>query len=198
MINQRVRVPLLYRRPTRRRVLTRSNGIAVRIRNAEHGNPILVRDDQNTGTRQRCLENLRPWSKGTSGNPAGRPKDSFLSEERREFLAGILSEEEYDRLTGVIIKKMFERALDGDVRANIEIFNRVEGRVRRNRSLQERNATAYDSLSSHKARRPEIQFTVTTRANRQEDNKMAKKTIKRLKKSPKIEASKTPRKLGVG
>ena len=128
--NRRVRVPLFYRRPTRRRVLTRSNGIAVRIRNAEHHNPILARDDQNKGTRQRCLENLRPWPKGVSGNRAGRPKDSLLSKERREFLAGILSGEEYDRLTRVIIEKVFERALDGDVRANVEIFNRVEGRVR--------------------------------------------------------------------
>jgi hypothetical protein len=31
-----------------------------------------------------------------------------------------------------------------------------------------------------------------------EDNKMAKKTIKRLKKSTKVEAGKTLRKLGIG
>jgi hypothetical protein len=35
-------------------------------------------------------------------------------------------------------------------------------------------------------------------ANRKEDNNMAKKTIKRLKKSTKVEAAKTLRKLGIG
>jgi len=33
---------------------------------------------------------------------------------------------------------------------------------------------------------------------KKEDNKMAKKTIKRLKKSTKVEAGKTLRKLGIG
>jgi hypothetical protein len=34
--------------------------------------------------------------------------------------------------------------------------------------------------------------------SKKEDNKMAKKTIKRLKKSTKVESTKTLRKLGVG
>jgi hypothetical protein len=34
--------------------------------------------------------------------------------------------------------------------------------------------------------------------SKKEDNKMAKKTIKRLKKSTKVEAGKTLRKLGIG
>lgn len=122
---------LFYRRPTRRRVLKRPEGIAVRVRNREYNNPNVVREDQDAGIRKRCLENLKPWRKGVSGNPAGRPKDTLLSQELREFLAGPLSGVEYDRLASVIVEKVFERAVSGDVRASVEIRNRMEGRVRR-------------------------------------------------------------------
>jgi len=54
----------------------------------------------------------------------------LLSQEQRKFLAGPLSAEEYDRLFAVIAKKVFERAVSGDLRAAVEIRNRTEGRVR--------------------------------------------------------------------
>src|SRR5882672_287793 len=99
--------------------------LAGRIRNPEHDNPILLDSVPNTGARQRCLENLRPWPKGVSGNPAGRPKDTLLSQERSKFLTGSLSAEEYDRLVTVIVKKVFTRAVSGDLRASVEICNRI-------------------------------------------------------------------------
>ena len=129
--NQNVRPLSFYRRSPRRRVLRRPEGIAIRIKNPEHDNPILVRSDQNTGARQKCLENLRPWPKGVSGNPAGRPKDTLLMLELRKFLAGPLSAEEYSKLVKVIVRKVFERAVNGDVRACIEIRCRTQGRVPR-------------------------------------------------------------------
>jgi hypothetical protein len=130
-INREVRWPLFYRRPVRRRALRRPEGMPGRIRNPEHDNPILVNTVPNTGTRQRCLENLRPWPKGVSGNPAGRPKDTLLSQERCKFLVGRLSAEEYDRLVTVIVKKVFTRSVSGDLRASVEICNRIEGRKRK-------------------------------------------------------------------
>ena len=111
-------------------MLRRPEGMAGRIRNPEHDTSILVDNAPNTGARQRCLENLRPWPKGVSGNPAGRPKDTLLSQERCKFLVGRLSAEEYDRLVTVIVKKVFKRAVFGDLRASVEICNRIEGRKR--------------------------------------------------------------------
>lgn len=130
-INQEVRRPLFYRRPFRLRVPRRPEAIAATDRTLDRDNPVLVESVPNTGARQRCLQNLRPWRKGQSGNPAGRPKDTLLFQERRKFLAGPLSAEEYDRLVTVIAKKVFERAVSGDVRASVEIRNRIEGRARR-------------------------------------------------------------------
>ena len=130
-LNQEVRWPLFYRRPLCRRVLRRPEGMAGRLRNPEHGNPILVDSVSNTSTSQKCLENLRQWPKGVSGNPAGRPKDTFLSQDRRKFLARPLSAEEYERLVTVIVMKVFERAVSGDLRASVEICNRIEGRKRK-------------------------------------------------------------------
>ena len=130
-INREVTWPSFYRRPARRRVLRRPEGIDGRIRNPEHDNPILLDSVPNTGTRRRCLDNLKPWPKGVSGNPAGRPKDTLLSQERCKFLVGRLSAEEYDRLVTVIVKKVFTRSVSGDLRASVEICNRIEGRKRK-------------------------------------------------------------------
>lgn len=130
-INQNSRVLSFYRGSARRRVLRRPKGIAVKIRIPEHDNPILAHNHQNVGASQKCLENLRPWPKGVSGNPAGRPKDTLLAQELREFLAGPLSAEQYGRLVKVIVRKVFERAINGDVRASIEIRCRTRGRVPR-------------------------------------------------------------------
>jgi hypothetical protein len=130
-INQNVRVLPFYRRPARRRVLRRPEGISSEARIPELPNPTILSHDRNTGIRQKCLENLRPWPKGVSGNPAGRPKDTFLAQELREFLAGPLCAEEYSELVKVIVRKVFEAAVSGDVRASIEIRCRTQGRVPR-------------------------------------------------------------------
>ena len=130
-INQEVRWPLFYRRPVRRWVLRRPGGMAGRIRNVEQVNPFSWTAFRNTGARKTCLENLRQWPKGVSGNPAGRPKDTFLSQERRKFLARPLSAEEIDGLVTAIVKKVFKRAVSGDLRAGVEICIRSEGRIRK-------------------------------------------------------------------
>ncbi len=76
------------------------------------------------------------WVKGQSGNPAGRPKGSRnITSNLKELLEIELDTE--DPVTGVTIKasssqiinsRLIRSALDGDVKAIKEIYDRIEGR----------------------------------------------------------------------
>ncbi len=70
------------------------------------------------------------WKPGQSGNPAGRPKVRTLSEELRARL-----QEQYrgrdDRTYGrMVAEALVDRAINGDVMAIREVFDRVEGKPR--------------------------------------------------------------------
>lgn len=74
------------------------------------------------------VENLKPWKKGQSGNPKGRPKElPKLDEMLRELLS-----EEKDGMTAAMamLKAMRSKALKGDVRAFEAIWNRTFGKVK--------------------------------------------------------------------
>ena len=78
------------------------------------------------------IENLKPFKKGQSGNPNGRPKMPDL----KEAISKILSEEKNGQsaLEAVLIA-LFNRALKGDVRAAQELLDRGFGKSQQNIDL---------------------------------------------------------------
>src|ERR1700682_3599737 len=74
------------------------------------------------------IENLKPWAKGASGNPGGRPRRDALTEALKAHLASDDSDGRTvaEQIAGALVK----RALRGDVRAIREIADRTEGRPR--------------------------------------------------------------------
>lgn len=73
-------------------------------------------------------DNPKPFKKGHSGNPAGRPKKIPAID---ELLADILSEEN-DGLSAArqVIVALVKKAKSGDVRAAEVLFDRAYGKVK--------------------------------------------------------------------
>lgn len=74
------------------------------------------------------------FEKGESGNPNGRPKGTknlstilreMLEEDIDVVVDGVKSKKQFQE---VIIRKLLKKAHDGDIRAIMEIFDRVDGR----------------------------------------------------------------------
>jgi hypothetical protein len=82
------------------------------------------------------------WVKGQSGNPSGRPRSKPITDE----LKRIGEEGGYEALA----KKLFSKAIAGDVRAAQEVLNRVEGKVT-DRITVEAGTTDLISLLTRKA-----------------------------------------------
>ena len=78
------------------------------------------------------ISNLKPFKKGQSGNPNGRPKMPDL----KEAISKILSEEKNGQtaLDAVLIA-LFKKALNGDVRAAQELLDRGFGKSQQNIDL---------------------------------------------------------------
>ncbi len=90
-------------------------------------------DKQRTNSegRNRSLANLKPFPKGVSGNPAGRPKSITLSEAFRRQLSQPASHDPEGRtFAEVIALRVCVAAAQGDVGAAREIADRTEGRAR--------------------------------------------------------------------
>ena len=86
----------------------------------------MVRSEQrrNSGGKN---QNLKPWPKGVSGNPGGRPKKRLISDELERLLqqspnAGGKT------CAAALAEVLLEHALKGDLRAIAEVANRVEGK----------------------------------------------------------------------
>ena len=86
---------------------------------------------KNREGRKRSLANLKPFRKGQSGNPKGRPKSITLSEALRHELAkenpkGKDGETYAERIAAVLC----QAAVGGNVNAAKEIADRTEGKPR--------------------------------------------------------------------
>jgi len=72
--------------------------------------------------------NLKPWPKGVSGNPGGRPKMKPVTEELERLLQQEAPEKNGQTWAALIAEALVRRAANGDVQAIAEVANRLEGR----------------------------------------------------------------------
>jgi hypothetical protein len=73
--------------------------------------------------------NLKPWQKGVSGNPGGRPKTKPLTSELERLLEQEAPKAKGQTWASVIAEALLVKARKGDVRAISELANRIEGRL---------------------------------------------------------------------
>ena len=73
-------------------------------------------------------QNLKPWPKGVSGNPGGRPKKKLITNELERLLEQEAPEATGKTWAAVIAEVLLNQARRGDVRAIAELANRIEGK----------------------------------------------------------------------
>ena len=94
--------------------------------------------------RERSIANLKPFPKGVSGNPSGRPKN-VLSKAIRKKLEEV--EEGQDKSVAErITDKLAELALGGNIEAIKLLGDRSEGRPRQSVSLDVGERERYERM----------------------------------------------------
>jgi hypothetical protein len=83
----------------------------------------------NNDGRDKRIANLRPFQKGQSGNPKGRPKSAMLSDALRRKLQEAMPDAPEKTLAYGVADALIKQALNGDVSAIKEVFDRTEGKV---------------------------------------------------------------------
>jgi hypothetical protein len=85
----------------------------------------------NTGKNRGRVENLRPWKKGESGNPLGRPKKTLITDALRARLGEVDPSDPLGRTNAEIIAdRMIARAKQRErgQQDAAEIADRTEGK----------------------------------------------------------------------
>lgn len=89
-------------------------------------------------------QNLKPFPKGVSGNPAGKPKGTEHSKTRLKRLLELVQkkrnpitgEEEEFTVLEIMDMQMIAKALKGDQRAYQEIIDRLEGKPKQTSEVE--------------------------------------------------------------
>lgn len=83
---------------------------------------------KNSERTEKKLKNLKPFQKGKSGNPNGRPKKL---PELDELLKDILLDETNGKTQiELIVRTLVKQSLKGDIRASEILLNRSYGKVK--------------------------------------------------------------------
>ena len=91
---------------------------------------------ENSDGRAPGLANLKPFKKGQSGNPKGRPKSLTLSEAYRRELAKIDPADPQQRtFAEILAERTVSKAKSGDVAALKELADRTEGKAKQTITL---------------------------------------------------------------
>ncbi|MGI8642291.1 MAG: DUF5681 domain-containing protein [Pyrinomonadaceae bacterium] len=85
--------------------------------------------ENNDDGRDKRLANLRPFQKGQSGNPNGRPKSAMLSDALRRKMLDAMPDASEKTVADGIADALIKQALNGEVSAIKEVFDRTEGKV---------------------------------------------------------------------
>jgi hypothetical protein len=79
--------------------------------------------------REKSLANLKPWPKGVSGNPGGRPRKQPITEAYLEVAGRTVPGDSQGRTYAqAAAERQFRAALKGSTSAIREIADRLEGR----------------------------------------------------------------------
>ena len=89
-------------------------------------------------------QNLTPFPKGVSGNPAGKPKGTEHSKTRLKRILDLVQkrknpitgEEENFTVLELMDMQMIAKALKGDQRAYQEVMDRLEGKPKQSTELE--------------------------------------------------------------
>ncbi len=99
---------------------------------------VTSQEQRDSSGRERGNGNLKPFVKGQSGNPGGRPKGPSLTRLLREALAkteirkkdgSSMRLPEGQTVLDLVATIVLQQALGGDVRIIKEIWDRLDGRV---------------------------------------------------------------------
>ena len=90
---------------------------------------------KNSERTEKKLKNLKPFQKGKSGNPNGRPKKL---PELDELLKDILLDETNGKTQiELIVRTLVKQSLKGDIRASEILLNRSYGKVKESIELED-------------------------------------------------------------
>jgi len=107
--------------------------------------------------RLTAKDNPKPWKKGQSGNPAGRPKKL---PELRELLANVLGDEKDGKTAAeAILMALRAKATKGDVRAAELLLDRAYGKPKQDIEMAANLTTVImpKSIKEHKDGGEEVQ-----------------------------------------